>query len=251
MLLSAPAMNGKMWEHPATVENVRAAIKADQAVVENARIQLDYTVTRAPMDGRTGNLLVHPGSTVKARDDNSQMVVINQVHPIYVVFAVPEQILADIKKYRAAGSVTVEAFPADQGAEPVLGELTFMNNTVDPQTGMIQLKATFSNAENRLWPGQFLNIALTLTTQPNALLVPSQAVQASQQGQQVFVVKPDMTVEARPVALGAPVGGDIVVEKGLAAGERVVTEGQLRLVPGTKVGIKATPPAAPPRGSAG
>jgi len=235
----------------ATVANARAAIQADQAMVENARIQLGYTTIRAPMDGRTGNLLVRAGSTVKARDDNSQMVVINQVHPIYLVFAVPEQNLPDIKKYRAAGSLTVEAFLADQVGAPVRGELTFMNNTVDPQTGMIQLKATFPNAENRLWPGQFVTIALTLATQPNALLVPSQAVQASQQGQQVFVVKPDMTVEARPVVLGAPVGNDIVVEKGVAAGERVVTEGQLRLVPGTKVEIKAAPPAPAARERAG
>ncbi len=248
---AAVAMDATVQADRAAVDNAKALAQADRAAVDNARIQLGYTVIRAPMDGRTGNLLVHPGSTVKARDQASAMVVINQIHPIYVAFGVPEQYLESIRRYRAAGALTVETSPADQVADPVRGELTFVNNAVDPQTGTIQLKATFPNAGNRLWPGQFLNVVLTLTTRPNALLVPSQAVQASQQGQHVFVVKPDMTVEARPIVLGEPVGSDIVVEKGLAAGERVVTEGQLRLLPGTKVEIKAAPPAAASQERAG
>ncbi len=231
----------------AAVENAKAVIQADQAAVENARIQLEYTVIRAPMDGRTGNLMVHEGNTVKARDQASAMVVINQIHPIYVAFAVPEQYLPDIKKYRAAGSLHVEAIPPDQAAGPAQGELTFVNNTVDPTTGTIQLKATFANADNRLWPGQFLNTVLALTTIPDAVLVPSQAIQAGQQGSYVFVIKPDLTVEARPVVLGLSVDNEIIVKKGLAPGDQVVTEGQIRLVPGAKVDVKpATPGAGPP-----
>ncbi len=235
----------------AAVETARAAIKADQAVVENARILLGYTVIRSPMAGRTGTLLVHPGNTVKARDDASTMVVINQIHPIYVAFAVPEQYLPDIKKYRAAGTLKVEAFPPDQAVGPVRGELTFINNTVDPSTGTIQLKATFANADNRLWPGQFLNVVLALTTEPNAVVVPTQAIQTGQQGSYVFVVKPDLSVESRPVVLGLPVGNETVVQKGLTPGERVVTEGQIRLVPGIKVDVKPSPPAPAPPEKAG
>ena len=227
----------------ATVENVRAVINADQAVVENARIQLGYTVIRAPMDGRTGNLLVHVGSAIKARDDSSQLIVINRVHPIYVSFSVPEQSLADIRKYRAAGSIKVDALIPGQEQSPVRGELAFVNNTVDPSTGTIQLKATFSNGDNRLWPGQFLNVILTLTMEPNAVVVPSQAIQTGQQGPYVFVVKPDLTVETRTIAPGLALDGETVVLKGLTAGERVVTEGQIRLVPGALVEVK--PPAPP------
>jgi multidrug efflux system membrane fusion protein len=222
----------------AAVANVKASIQADQAVVDNARIQLGYAAIRAPMEGRTGNLLVHAGSAVKARDDQGAMVVINQIHPIYVTFAVPERHLADIKRYLAEGSVKVEALPTGQGAEPVRGELTFVNNTVDASTGTIQLKATFENAENALWPGQFVNVAVVLTRQIGALVVPSQAVQNGQSGQYVFVVKADSTVEARPVVPGPPDGHDVVIASGLRAGERVVTDGQLRLVPGARVDVK-------------
>lgn len=227
----------------ATVENVRAAIKADQAVVENARIQLGYTTIRAPMQGQTGNLLVRVGSAVKARDTSSQLVVINQIHPIYVSFAVPEQSLADIRKYRAAGTLRVDALIPGQEEKPVGGELTFVNNTVDPSTGTIQLKASFPNTDNRLWPGQFLNVLLTLTTEPNAVVIPSQAIQTGQQGPYVFVVKPDLTAEMRSIAPGLVLDGDTIVQKGLAPGERVVTEGQIRLVPGIRVDIKSTAPS--------
>ncbi|HWT81145.1 MAG TPA: efflux RND transporter periplasmic adaptor subunit, partial [Candidatus Methylomirabilis sp.] len=226
----------------ATTETSRAVIKADRAVVENARVQLGYTLIRSPFDGRTGNLLVHIGSAVKARDSNSPMVMINQVHPIYVSFSVPEQSLEDIRRYREMGSLRVDALIPGQENAPVRGELAFMNNTVDSSTGTIQLKATFPNSDNRLWPGQFLNVLLTLTTEPNAAVVPSQAIQTGQQGAYVFVVKPDLTVEARPIAVGRALDGETVVQKGLTAGERVVTEGQVRLVPGAKVQIKAAAP---------
>jgi multidrug efflux system membrane fusion protein len=222
----------------ATVENIKAVIKADQAVVENARVQLGYTTIRAPMDARAGNLLVRVGSAVKARDDTAQMLVLNQIHPIYVSFSIPEQYLPDVKKYLAAGSVRVQAFPRGQDGSPAMGTLTFVNNTVDPTTGTIQLKATFPNQEGTLWPGQFVTVILTLTIQPNAVVIPSQAVQTGQQGQYVYVMRSDLTVESRPITVGRTLGAETVVAKGIAPGEKVVTDGQLRLVPGARVEAK-------------
>jgi multidrug efflux system membrane fusion protein len=228
----------------ATVENIKAAIKADQAVVANARVQFGYTTIRAPMDARAGNLLVRVGSAVKARDDTAQMVVLNQIRPIYVSFSVPEQSLSEIKKYLAVGSVLVKASPRGQDDSPASGELSFLNNTVDPGTGMIQLKATFLNRESALWPGQFVNVVLTLTVEPDRVVIPSQAIQTGQQGQYVYVVRSDSTVESRPVTAGRRIGGETVIEKGVAAGEKVVTDGQLRLVSGTRVQVKNAASAA-------
>jgi multidrug efflux system membrane fusion protein len=245
---AALALQGTIQADQAAVENFKAAIQADQAVVENARIQLSYTEIRSPMEGRTGSLLVHAGGTVKARDQASSLVVINQIHPVYVAFSVPEQSLADIRKYRATGTIRVEALIPRQEDRPVTGELTFVNNTVDPSTGTIQLKATFGNPDNRFWPGQFLDVVLTLTTIPDAVMIPSQAIQTGQQGSFVFVVKPDQTVEARPIVLGRVVDDQTVVERGLVPGEQVVTEGQIRLVPGARVEIRPAAPAAGPQG---
>lgn len=220
----------------ASVDNVRAVIEADRAAVDSARLQLAYTTIRAPMDGRTGNILVQAGNVVKGNDDNP-MVVISQVHPIYVSFAVPEQYLADIKRYRAEGSLIVEAYP-DRAQPPARGAVTFVNSTVDPATGTIQLKATFANGDNVLWPGQFIDVVLTLTTKPGAVVVPTPAIQAGQQGPFVYVIKPDQTVEPRPVQPGLRLASETVVDSGLAGGERIVTDGQLRLAPGAKVDIK-------------
>jgi len=228
----------------ATVENIKAVIKADQAMVENARVQLSYTTIRAPMDARAGNLLVRVGSAVKARDDTAQMLVLNQIQPIYVSFSTPEQYLRDIKKFLAAGTLRVQASPRGQDDSPALGELSFVNNTVDPGTGMIQLKATFPNREDTLWPGQFVNVVLTLTTQPDTVVIPSQAIQTGQQGQYVYVLRPDSTVESRPVTVGRRIGGETVIEKGVAPGDKVVTDGQLRLVSGTRVQVKNAATAA-------
>jgi multidrug efflux system membrane fusion protein len=224
----------------AMVDNARAAIAATEAMVDTARLQLGYARISAPMDGRTGNLLVQAGNVVKSNEDNP-LVVIAQVRPIYVSFAVPEPHLAAIKTYRAQGTLTVDAV-LDGGQKSVTGAVTFMNNTVDPSTGTIQLKATFPNADNALWPGQFVDVALTLTTE-RAVVVPAQAVQAGQQGPFVFVVKPDLTVESRPVKIKRRLAREVVIDEGLKAGERVVTDGQLRLRPGTRVEIK------PPRGA--
>ena len=232
----------------AAVETARALARAGEAAVENVRVQLSYTEIRAPIGGRTGNLLLNQGNVVKANDVGNPMVVINRVHPIYVAFAVPEAQLEAIKRYRAAGDLLVEAQVSGQPGGVVRGRLTFMNNTVDPSTGTIQLKATFENNENALWPGQFVNVALTLTRQVGAVVVPSQAVQSGQKGQFLYVVKPDQTVEARPVVSGTADGRDVVITSGLAAGERVVTDGQLRLVPGARVDVK---PAAAAETKAG
>jgi multidrug efflux system membrane fusion protein len=230
----------------AAIETAKALVRADEAAVENARVQLSYTEIRSPISGRTGNLLLHQGNVVKANDTGNPMVVINQIHPIYVAFSVPEAQLEQIKRYRAAGPLPVEAQVAGVPDGVVRGQLTFVNNTVDPSTGTIQLKATFENKENALWPGQFVNVALTLTRQVGALVVPSQAVQSGQKGPYVFVVKADDTVEARPVVPGIADGRDVVITSGLQDGERVVTDGQLRLVPGARVDVK--PAEAAPAG---
>ena len=164
--------------------------------------------------------------------------MINQITPIYVDFSVPEQFLPEIKKHMAAGKLGVKAvIPNDEGS-PESGVLTFVNNTVDSNTGTILLKGTFPNARRRLWPGQFVNVVLTLSARPNAVIVPTRAIQTGQEGQFVFVVRPDRTVESRSVVVGAAFDADTVIEKGLQVGESVVTDGQLRLVPGSRVEIK-------------
>jgi multidrug efflux system membrane fusion protein len=224
----------------AMMDNAGAVIRADEAMVDTARLQLGYTTIRAPMDGRTGNLLVQAGNVVKANED-SPLVVIAQLRPIYVSFAVPEQHLAAIAKYRAEGALKLEA-ALDGGRRTVVGAVTFLNNTVDATTGTIQLKATFPNADSALWPGQFVDVALTLTSE-QAVVVPTQAVQAGQKGAYVFVVKPDLTVESRPVKVGRRLAREVVIEEGVQAGEQLVTDGHLRLVPGARVEIKTQRPS--------
>jgi multidrug efflux system membrane fusion protein len=215
---------------------LEATVKADKAAVENARLQLTYCFIYSPITGRTGNLLVHQGNIIKENDKT--IVTINQVQPIYVSFNVPEQRLAEIKKYSAGERLKVIAsFPQSDGI-PLQGELTFIDNSVDRTTGTIRLKATFANSDRRLWPGQFVNVTLNLTTRPNAIVAPSQAIQTGQQGQYVFVIRSDATVEMRPVAVSMTVGSESVIDKGVAPGEQVVTDGQLRLIPGAKVEIK-------------
>ncbi len=232
---NASAMEATVRAIRAAEENARAAATAAQAAVDNARLQLAYTRIHAPIDGRTGNVLVQRGNVVKANEDNP-LVVIAQVRPIYVSFGVPEHYLAAIKRFQAAGPLRMEARVPNQAS--TAGALTFVNNTVDPTTGTIQLKATFENTDNVLWPGQFVETTLTLASE-TAVVVPSQAIQAGQQGPFVFVVKPDLRVESRKVAPGRRLERETIVTSGLAAGERVVTDGQLRLVPGAKVEIKA------------
>jgi multidrug efflux system membrane fusion protein len=217
--------------------NAEAAVLADRAAVENAKLQLSYCSIHSPMEGRTGSLIVQEGNIIKENDAN--LVVINQITPIYVIFAVPEQYLGEIKKYMSAGKLKVEAIvPNNNEVSPYQGFISFVDNAVDTATGTIKLKGTFANNERRLWPGQFVNVILTLTTEPNVIVVPSQAIQTGQEGQYVFVVKPDLTVESRPVVPGRTTNGETVIQKGLNADEKVVTDGQLRLYPGATVEIK-------------
>jgi multidrug efflux system membrane fusion protein len=217
----------------ATSKAAQATVRADEAAIQTAKIQLSYCSIYAPISGVTGAQLVSPGATVKA-NDVPILVVINQVSPIYVNFSVPQQYLGTIKRFMVRARLPVRATPpGGSGAES--GLLTFVNNTVDSTTGTIQLMATFPNTDHHLWPGQFCNVVLNLGEQQNVLVIPSQAVQAGQQGDYVFVVKPDMTVDVRQVKVGATVKNQTEVTQGLSIGETVVTDGQVRLVRGTKV----------------
>lgn len=213
----------------------RAGVAADRAAVENARLQLSYCDIRSPMDGRTGSLQVHPGSIVHANDP-APLVVINQISPVYVTFAIPETQLA---RLRARGNgIPVSATPQQGSSTVATGTLTFLNNTVDAATGTITLKATFANDNRALWPGQFVSVAVTLQERPNAVVVPSQAVQSGQQGQFIYIVKRDKSVEMRPVNVAESDQQEAIITAGVNPGDTVVTDGQLRLTPKSKVEIK-------------
>lgn len=218
----------------AAIKNVESLLKADQAAIENARVQLSYATIRSPIDGRTGNLQVYAGNLVRANDTNP-LVTINQITPVYVTFSVPEQELAQIRANRGKKGFSVSATLANDEAHRAVGELIFIDNTVDPATGTIKLKAKMPNAEHVLWPGQFVNVTLTLGHDDDAIVAPASAVQTGQDGFYVYVVKQDQSVEIRPVKTGPTVDGMTVITSGLQPGETVVTDGQLRLVPGAKI----------------
>ncbi len=220
----------------ANAEALSAAMDADRASVETARLNLSYCMIKSPINGRAGAVLVNAGNVIKAND--LVMTTINQIVPIYVSFSIPEQNLADVKKHSAQRDLRIEALIPGDEKRPARGELTFIDNTVNTTTGTIRLKGTFENQDRRLWPGQFMDVILTLTTEPNRVVVPSQAVQTGQQGQFVYVVKSDMTAELRPVTAGRIFQTWTIIEKGIDAGEKVVTDGQLRLSPGSKLEIK-------------
>ena len=229
---------------------IEATIGADRAAVEGAKVQLTYATISAPSAGRTGALMVHEGNLVRA-NDTTPLVVINQVAPIYVTFGIPEAQLPELKRYMARGSLHVEARAPTDTAPASIGRITFVDNAVDQTTGTIKIKGTFANADHRLWPGQFVNVVLTLTTDPTAIVVPAAAVQNGQQGTYAFVVKSDQTVELRPVAVARSNGTESVIKDGLKAGETIVTDGQLRLVPGTKVSVKGSQGSQGSQGSRG
>jgi multidrug efflux system membrane fusion protein len=229
----------------AALENVQASVRANRAAVENAKIQLGYCSIHSPIDGRTGSLIVKQGNIIKA--DDISLVVINQIVPTEVAFSIPEQNLSEIKRYMASGKIQVEVLAPMNEEHPQRGVITFIDNAVDSNTGTIRIKGTFANKERNLWPGQFVNVVLTLTTEPNVIVVPSQAIQTGQDGQYVFVVKSDFTVESRPVVIGRTVDGEAVIRKGLQIDEKVVTDGQLRLFPGAKVEIKNSNSLPPTR----
>jgi multidrug efflux system membrane fusion protein len=208
------------------------------ATVQTDELNLGFCEIRAPFDGRTGSLQFHEGNVVKAPDDT--LLTINQIHPIYVTFAVPEQYLPEIQMQMNGKPLAVTATYENLAGQPPQGELTFIDNAVDMSTGTILLKATFPNADNALWPGQFVQVTMTLSELTNAVVVPSQAVQTGQNGQFIYLVKPDQTVEERPVKTGITYDGMTVVGTGLQAGETVVTDGQLRLAPGVPVNVKSS-----------
>jgi membrane fusion protein, multidrug efflux system len=218
----------------ASADSLQASVEADQAALDAAKVQLSYTEIRAPIDGRAGVVNLPRGNMVKGNDSGS-LVVLNQLRPIYIAFALPQRELPRVRQAMAAGPLTVSAtVPGDSGP-PLAGNLTFVDNAVDATTGTIQLRATFDNTDTRLWPGQFVNITLTLRVESAAIVVPDAAVQRGQAGAYVFVVRPDSTVEMRPVVVDRSVAGESVITSGLTAGEVAVVEGQLRLAPGMKV----------------
>lgn len=220
----------------ANAESLRAAVAADEANVDNARLQLSYCTIKAPVSGRMGNLMVKAGNLVKANDDRP-MVTLNQTRPIYAAFSVPAQLLPAVSA-RARGTIRVTAAQPGTSSRPAEGTLSFIDNMVDAATSTILLKATFPNDDEVLWPGEFVDVVVTLDEEPNRVVAPSQAVQTGQQGQYVFVVTKDRTVEMRPVKIVRMDEAEAVIADGLEAGETVVTDGQLRLVPGSRVEIK-------------
>jgi multidrug efflux system membrane fusion protein len=225
-------------QYVATAQADEAAVLADKATVDSAKLQVSYCSIYAPISGRTGAQLVYPGTVVKA-NDLPVLVVINRISPIFVNFAIPQQYLDEVKKYMAHGRLVVQATPSNNSAAEK-GILTFVNNTVDANTGTIQLIGTFQNADLRLWPGEFVTVVLRLAEQENAIVVPSQAVMTGQQGDYLFVVRPDMTVDLRNVTVARTENGESVVTEGVKPGETVVTDGQVRLIAGSKIVIRAS-----------
>jgi membrane fusion protein, multidrug efflux system len=217
-------------------ETAAAQVSADQAAIESARLQLDYCTIRSPITGYAGKIQIQEGNLVKANDTFS-LVVINQVVPINASFSVPEQSLSAVRKYQSDGELQVTAQVPNSGFAPVPGKLSFIDNTTDATTGTIKLKAQFPNTDKALWPGQFVDVVLTLTHQDNAIVVPPTAIQNGPNGQYVFIVKPDGTVDMRDIKVARSEGDFAVVASGVKPGDTVVTVGQLRLAPGTKVAI--------------
>ncbi|MBC8420623.1 MAG: efflux RND transporter periplasmic adaptor subunit [Desulfobacterales bacterium] len=228
----------------AALEHTQAAVRASRASLQNAKVQLGYCYIHSPLNGRTGNLYVKEGNIVKAND--AVLVDINQVHPIYVAFSIPEQGLWKVRRQMALGELKVEAWIPGDLKQAEQGGLTFVDNAVNRTTGTIRLKGTFPNEENRLWPGQFVDVVVILDTQKDATVVPSQAVQTGQEGPYAFVVTPELTAEYRKLIVGRSLNGETVVTEGLTPGEKVVTDGYLRLVPGAKVEVKGGPRKAAP-----
>jgi len=223
----------------AALESIRASLESGRSSIEQAKLNLGYTQIRAPISGRTGNLLLHPGNLVQANGEQP-LVVINQIAPIYVTFGVPERYLGQISaRQNSQQKLAIEAKP-EGVTEAIRGTLTVIDNTVDATTGTIRLKGTFDNRNRKLWPGQFVTVVLTLETR-NAIVIPAEAIQSGQQGPFVYVVKPDQTVEPRPVTVGQTVDAKAIVEGGIMAGETVVTDGQSRLYPGAKIAAAASP----------
>lgn len=231
----------------AKVGSLRATVDADKAAVEIATVQLSYCSIRSPINGRMGLLLMDAGNVIK--NNESILAVINQTRPIYADFSVPQESLQEVRDAMAAHKLRVQAMLPQDAKHHSLGELAVINNQVDSTTGTLLLRAEFSNEDELLWPGQFVNVTLTLGQITGATVVPSSAVQSSQSGEFVFAVKSDSSVEKRPVTLGPVLGGETVIQSGVKPGETVVTDGQLRLVPGSAIKpSEAAQPAKPDDG---
>jgi len=215
---------------------LRETVNSTAAALDNAVLQLGYCLVQSPISGRTGNLLIHPGNIIKANGDDP-LIVINQVQPVYVTFSVPEMHQTEIRTLMKRGRLPVEAAEPD-GETIAQGTLTFVDNSVNQNTGAIQLKAVFPNRDLKLWPGAFVNALLTLHTRANAVVIPTPAVQLTGDQQFVYVVKGNSTVEKRVVAITNISEEETIVDSGIRPGETVVTDGQLRLIPGTKIEIK-------------
>ena len=232
-----------------TVAVDEAQVQANEAAVENAKLNLDYCYIHSPIDGRAGMRLVDVGNVVQP--NTTGLLLIQRLDPIYADFTVTEADLPEVQRELARGTlhalVRIPSDPPDRARE---GKLTFVDNIVQNSTGTVNLRATIPNAEHHFWPGQFVNVTLVLATARNAVLVPNQATEISQQGPYVFVVKDDDTAELRQVTLGQRQGDDVVVTKGLASGERVVVTGQLTVQPGAKVRVQDATPTGPPPGTA-
>ena len=234
MQTSALASKATVLADQAAVQTAKKAVQADQAAVQNAELNLSYCFIHSPITGKTGAILIRPGNLVTA--ESSTLATLDQLQPIYVVFSVPEQNLNEIKKDMAALSLPVSALPSGS-RKSAEGRLTFMSNTVNSSTGTIELRGTFQNKKELLWPGQFVNVKLTLRSIP-AFVIPSQAVQYGQNGTFVFVVLSNHTVQVYPVVTGETYQGETVIEKGLKSGETVVTDGQLNLFPGAEISLQ-------------
>ena len=221
----------------ANADVAEATVTADSAAVRSARLNLGYTTVRAHIAGRTGGLLLREGNLVPV-NGATPLVVVNQIRPIAVSFSVPQRYLDDIQRFNARAALAVEIRPSDDTTAVQRGSLTFINNQVDTSTGTIQLKATFANDQRKLWPGEFVAARLVLTVERDVLTIPSQAVMTGQNGTYVYLVNPDRSVRAQDVTVGRSAGDFVVIEKGLASGQLVVTDGQLRLVPGARVEVK-------------
>lgn len=217
-------------------ESLAAAVASDRAAIRSAEIQLSYCSIRSPISGRTGTLALHPGNLVKAND--LPIVTIHQIRPINVVFSIPEKRMAEVKIAMAEGELNIEALIPDEPGHTETGTLSFLDNAVNSETGTIKIKGVFANAAKKLWPGRFIDVVMTLSSLKNAVTVPANAVQTGQQGQFVYIVKPDQTVEVRPVTVGPAMEEEIVIESGLASGETIVVDGQLRLTPGAVIEAK-------------
>ena len=236
-LLAKNFISADAYEQVRTnAETAKATVAADQAAIESSRLSLEYCTIRAPVTGYAGRIQIQQGNLVKANDVNP-LVTINQIVPVYASFSVPEQNIADIRKYQANGELRVQATFTNAAHAPIAGKLSFLDNSADMTTGTIKLKAEFPNTDKALWPGQFVNVVLTLYDQKDAIVAPSAAVQNGPNGQYVFVVKPDLTAELRSIKIGRAEGDDTVVASGLKPGEQVVTVGQVRLAPGTRVSL--------------